>query len=61
MSLADQLDSVQSRINSARRKRRFANAVGRHNEAQHWNLELDNLGYEASEFEERIAELNEEQ
>jgi len=44
----------------ARQARRFASAVGRRNEAQYLDLELDNLEYQETELMGKIAELNEE-
>ena len=58
MSLSDRLLITQSRIESARTEMRFANAVGRRNEAQHLYLELYDLKWEKSELMERIEELN---
>jgi hypothetical protein len=57
MLLSDQLHSIQFRMDDARHARRFASAVGRRNEAQYLDLELDNLECEQAELMERIAEM----
>jgi hypothetical protein len=57
MTLSDQLHSIQSRMDAARQAWRFASAVGRRNEAQHLDLELDDLKCEESELMERIEEI----
>jgi predicted nucleic acid-binding Zn-ribbon protein len=59
MTFSDQLSSIQSRMDAARQARRFASAVGRRNEAQYLDLELDDLQSEESALLDRIAELNE--
>jgi hypothetical protein len=58
MTLPDQLYEVRSRMDSVRQSRRFASAVGRRSEAQHFDSELDNLHCEEAELMERIAEQN---
>jgi hypothetical protein len=56
MNPAEQIHGRQSRMDDARRERRFASAVGRRNEAQHWDLQLDDIEREEAEFIERISE-----
>jgi hypothetical protein len=58
MTLSDHLDSIQCRMDAARQARRFASAVGRHNEAQHFDVEIDDLECEQAEILERISEEN---
>jgi hypothetical protein len=56
MTLSDELFITRSRIEAARRERRVASAVGRRNEAQYLDLELDDLEWEKAELVERIYE-----
>ena len=54
MTLSDQLHTIRARMDTARQARRFASALGRRNERQHLDLELDDLECEEAELMERL-------